>query len=318
MAETHFIYIVCIPPSLKVGDHYKSVLETSEWKKQTLELIASRSTLTIYSKESKTNGHTQRISFYVYPILKAFMVHITLETWYKEADIENDKIVEGLLNKCKLHLYSYEKYIFKICKGDIELNNERSIFQNRFLFSEIVDTNEICNVDLSLFLLRTDFEEPMNTLIRRNIFHILWISRIANNVQHFWEKITEVEKNKILRTFWGLKFFVDTCPASKKFSLFTKYYSQPLNNLLRYHEMMMYEAQNKMLKKIHFVESGLLILTFAIIFDIIYNIVHELTSSVELSLIVAFFALSVVILLFKNPIKEMIINFVTKSTEDSS
>ncbi|MFZ3167649.1 MAG: META domain-containing protein [Candidatus Methanoperedens sp.] len=264
------------------------------------------------------------------------MIHVTMETWYIENEAEIDKVVFNLLKEIKLSPYSIRKLIFKICKNECDLINEKGVFHNRFLFCERLDNNEICDIGIiqsenslaaEFFILKTDFNELLNKIIRRNIFHIIWISEIADKIQHIWEKLDDHEKSQILRAFWGQKFYVDSCAASKKFNSFIKNYSMSLNNFLSYHEMTVYEDQNKMithqtemlqnqnniidhqtemLQNIHFVESGILILTFAIIFDIVFKVTYELTESGKISLAFAFLGLIGIMFIFRDTIKEMI------------
>jgi hypothetical protein len=303
MTEHYFLYIIPILPKNDEGAKFN--LEESGWTNLGNNFRSlyfdPYTDFTDYNKKMNYNGYKWSIIFRQYPFLNSVMIVIEcLDKTYKADDFTDiDNIFYVIKYECKIGPINItKKYWLKFFENKISLDSEK---QNKinYLFSEIVKENEIHQVNLNCFYLIIK-QDSINLIkgIKYNLFTLISLSEIAHFVEHqLLQSSKHINQVNAIRAFWGYKFLLLTGPGFKTFPSFFRYNLSIIDNLLDYCHMSLTETQNKLveiqnisietqnksvasqnevLKEISFVENGILLLTFFVMFDVVFKTVSEL------------------------------------------
>lgn len=310
MPEHYFLYI--IPTLPKKDENVKINLEESGWKdlgNNFPNIYFDRYTdYTDYNKIINYNNHKWSIIFRDYPFLNSIMLIIKcLDKIYNSDDFtDSDNIFYSIKSQCRIGPISeIKKYWLKFFESKTDLDQE--IKRNNFksLFSEIENENEIHQLNLKCFNLRIKYSKNLIEGIKSNIFTIISLSEVAHFTEHrLLQDSNNVNQVYAIRAFWGYKFLLQTGPGLKTFPIFFKNNLYIIDNILSYCQMDLVEtqrdlqkshnkllenqteliktqntsveSQTKLLNQIHIAETGILILTYFVMFDVFFTVISEL------------------------------------------
>lgn len=294
MTKNIFLYII---PLLPPQEDFDINPEENGWKVAEKKGPIPSNPYTHYDKCSKKinlNGNKWFITCRKYQKLNsAIFVFECLDVEYIAEDfIDTNEIYFKYKNECGVFgSKDNQKYLLKIFENN-EVMNEFN-----YLYSEITEKNEFHIVKESCFNLIITYDDELTKKIKDNIITLLTLSSLAHSMEHEFlrNENKQINQQDVIKVFWGYKFHLLDCPASKIFPRLFKMKMLSINNLLDYRHMDLIEIQNKLssaqtkavetqsdiLIEIHEVESGILLLTLFVIFDVTFTILSEFIEPVE-------------------------------------